>query len=363
MAADLYLVDACAQRAGRIVDHMSTANVARDLDLLREAVGDAKLTYFGVSYGTLLGRPTRTCSQGTLRAIVARRRPRPVRVGVNTASAIRSRRGCGAMRAHMATLNEFFRLCDTRRQPVRGRAALGAALRGHAAKAARRRAGDITFPDGLGFHATYANLIGATLGPMYDSLELGGLRRRPRVRRGEGARPRLCGAGCAACGVSRVAARLHHEARLPALLQLPEGFPAVACSDSDNPASYAGWHDAAVAANAQFGCFGPLWTWVTSICAKWGGADADRYTGPFNRATAAPRPRGRKPLRSRDEIRGRGDGAQPAPELGAPDRARLGHTSLFISHCADTVIARYLIGVATPAPGTVCEQDHVPFSP
>ena len=40
-----------------------------------------------------------------------------------------------------------------------------------------------------------------------------------------------------------------------------------------------------------------------------------------------------------------------------------GHTSLFISHCADAVIARYLIGVATPAPGTVCEQDHVPFSP
>jgi hypothetical protein len=39
-----------------------------------------------------------------------------------------------------------------------------------------------------------------------------------------------------------------------------------------------------------------------------------------------------------------------------------GHTSLFLSRCADAVIARYLIDVATPAGGTVCEQDHVPFS-
>ena len=34
---------------------MSTANVARDLDLLRQAVGDEQLTYLGFSYGTLLG--------------------------------------------------------------------------------------------------------------------------------------------------------------------------------------------------------------------------------------------------------------------------------------------------------------------
>ena len=39
-----------------------------------------------------------------------------------------------------------------------------------------------------------------------------------------------------------------------------------------------------------------------------------------------------------------------------------GHTSLFLSACADNAIARYLIDVATPAAGTVCNQDHVPFS-
>ena len=35
---------------------MSTANVARDMDVLRQAVGDAQLSYAGVSYGTILGQ-------------------------------------------------------------------------------------------------------------------------------------------------------------------------------------------------------------------------------------------------------------------------------------------------------------------
>src|SRR3954466_8941053 len=45
MNADLFVDASCAQRGQRVADHMSTANVARDLDLLRTAVGDAKLSY------------------------------------------------------------------------------------------------------------------------------------------------------------------------------------------------------------------------------------------------------------------------------------------------------------------------------
>src|SRR5689334_3847624 len=40
ISADRYLVDACDQRGGRIIDHMATADVARDMDRLRAAVGD-----------------------------------------------------------------------------------------------------------------------------------------------------------------------------------------------------------------------------------------------------------------------------------------------------------------------------------
>ncbi len=35
---------------------MSTAEVARDMELMRRAVGDKKLSYLGFSYGTYLGQ-------------------------------------------------------------------------------------------------------------------------------------------------------------------------------------------------------------------------------------------------------------------------------------------------------------------
>ena len=38
-----------------ITEHMNTADVARDMDLLRQAVGDARLSYLGFSYGSYLG--------------------------------------------------------------------------------------------------------------------------------------------------------------------------------------------------------------------------------------------------------------------------------------------------------------------
>lgn len=48
-------VHKCVMRNQGILPYLSTANAARDLDVLRAAVGDTKLTYLGFSYGTLLG--------------------------------------------------------------------------------------------------------------------------------------------------------------------------------------------------------------------------------------------------------------------------------------------------------------------
>jgi pimeloyl-ACP methyl ester carboxylesterase len=48
-------VDSCLASNDEILAHVSTANVARDLDLLRAAVGDERLSYLGYSYGTFLG--------------------------------------------------------------------------------------------------------------------------------------------------------------------------------------------------------------------------------------------------------------------------------------------------------------------
>ncbi|MFD0024451.1 alpha/beta hydrolase [Streptomyces sp. NPDC058382] len=45
----------CERRSGKVLPFVGTANAARDMDLIREVLGDRKLTYFGMSYGTELG--------------------------------------------------------------------------------------------------------------------------------------------------------------------------------------------------------------------------------------------------------------------------------------------------------------------
>ena len=60
----------CLARNRDLVAHMSTADNARDLDLLRAAVGDDRLTYIGQSYGTLLGATYASLFPGRARALV-----------------------------------------------------------------------------------------------------------------------------------------------------------------------------------------------------------------------------------------------------------------------------------------------------
>ncbi|MBA3372813.1 MAG: alpha/beta fold hydrolase [Euzebyaceae bacterium] len=55
LAAARRLAQACGDRNGPLLHRMSTEDVARDLDLLREALGDRQLTYVGFSYGTFIG--------------------------------------------------------------------------------------------------------------------------------------------------------------------------------------------------------------------------------------------------------------------------------------------------------------------
>jgi pimeloyl-ACP methyl ester carboxylesterase len=55
LAGNQKLASGCRSRSGRILPYVSTAVVAQDLDRVRQAVGDAKLTYLGYSYGTAIG--------------------------------------------------------------------------------------------------------------------------------------------------------------------------------------------------------------------------------------------------------------------------------------------------------------------
>ena len=63
-------VDACLANNGEILEHVSTANVARDMDALRAAIGEEQLSYLGFSYGTFLGATYASLFPDRLRAMV-----------------------------------------------------------------------------------------------------------------------------------------------------------------------------------------------------------------------------------------------------------------------------------------------------
>jgi pimeloyl-ACP methyl ester carboxylesterase len=53
--ADKEFAAGCQQLSGKLLPFMDTVSTVRDMDVIRAALGDAKLTYLGFSYGTFLG--------------------------------------------------------------------------------------------------------------------------------------------------------------------------------------------------------------------------------------------------------------------------------------------------------------------
>lgn len=63
-------LDACRAHSGELLPHVGTRDAARDLDVLRAALGDQKLTYLGWSYGTSLGTTYAELFPARVRALV-----------------------------------------------------------------------------------------------------------------------------------------------------------------------------------------------------------------------------------------------------------------------------------------------------
>ncbi|XVQ86142.1 alpha/beta hydrolase [Microbispora siamensis] len=59
----------CRARTGPLFDHVDTLSVVRDLDAIRAALGEDMLTYYGVSYGTLIGQLYAERFPGRVRAL------------------------------------------------------------------------------------------------------------------------------------------------------------------------------------------------------------------------------------------------------------------------------------------------------
>jgi pimeloyl-ACP methyl ester carboxylesterase len=93
----------CAEHSGPVLPHIGTVNVARDLDVIRQALGDKKLNYLGFSYGTRLG------------AVYAAQFPdkvgRMVLDGVDTLTEPLTEQGIAGAKGQQAALDAFIDWC------------------------------------------------------------------------------------------------------------------------------------------------------------------------------------------------------------------------------------------------------------
>ena len=359
-AADRYLADACAQRGGSILDHMSTADVVRDMDLLRAGLGDERLSFLGFSYGSMLGTTYANLFPDRVRAIVIDGVLDPIAWTTGAAGqqslpfSTRLRSDAGAM----ATLGEFFRLCDLAGPDC---AFSGDSAARFAALRTRLLAGPIQVTlDGETFPFTYTDLIFSTLGAMYSPFAWPFQAELLALLEDSAPAPVL---GAALAHV-RTSLGYVNKRGFPRYPNFVEGSPAVFCSDSDNPDSHADWFAAAESAEAEFGYFGRAWTWISSICAVWPGKAEDRYTGPWNAPTVNPV----LVVGNFFDPATRYEGAQTVARLLPNSRllsyAGWGHTVYWgVSGCIDAAVNGYLISGLLPAPGTLCQPEIDPFAP
>jgi pimeloyl-ACP methyl ester carboxylesterase len=64
------LHDSCRKHSGKLASHVDNLNTARDMDAIRAALGEKKLTYVGYSYGSLMGQQYAELFPNRVRALV-----------------------------------------------------------------------------------------------------------------------------------------------------------------------------------------------------------------------------------------------------------------------------------------------------
>jgi pimeloyl-ACP methyl ester carboxylesterase len=349
----------CARNGGSVLQHDTSTDAARDMNLIRQAVGAPKIDYLGVSYGTGLGAVYANLFPATVGHMVldGNLDPAAWSGGGRLPDALRE----GADLATAAVTRSFLNLCGQ---------ASTAACAFSAGTPAATRAKYATLLHRLRRHPvtigtppqtfTYADAI--------NNVPLGGADFVSTWPSAAGLLQRLWDAsGAAPAPAARGTAALStagHPATAPdAAYAGQEQIFAEQCADVADPRDTRAWEAAARLAKARSGGIGLGFTWQEEPCAAWpAGASKDRYTGPWNHPTTSPIL----------VIGNTGDPITPysasvamSRELG---RARLltvnefGHTELNNPDtCATNYEISYLVTGALPPAGTVCQQDTPPF--
>lgn len=360
--ADRALAAACRSYPGAraIGKHVSTANVARDMDAIRASMGDEQLNFIGLSYGTYIVANYANIFPERVRAVVADGVLDPI-AWVNKerripfSSRLRSDKGAAD------TLQEFFRQCEAA-EPGNCAFAPNSEARFDALAAKLRDEGPIELPDpftGETVPFRIQDLVGFSLGNLYNAFAYAGMAEGLAF---------FEAVAFGAEGAGRAPASVVEALSSPSYEEEPydnfvEGFPAVACADTRGPRSHYRYRVAGIQAEREYGYFGRLWTWVSSPCVTWPFKDNDRYTGPFTAETANP-------------VLVIGNFYDPAtPYEGAealrsllPNSGLLsvdvpGHTSLGLSVCAGLVTGAYFLdpSAATVFDGALCPAEFNAF--
>jgi pimeloyl-ACP methyl ester carboxylesterase len=346
------LADRCLTRGEVIAPHMSTADVARDLDLLRQAVGDQALTYLGFSYGSYIGNTYANLFPRKIRALVIDGvlDPRLWSTGWQIVS---------DRVATQEEFDEFLRLCEEAGPECAFSDGPSTVRRWEAlARAVKDEPIDL----GDGFLYTYDFLIADATGAMYSPEVWGGpegyavfLDLVADIALGdqsEGQRARV------------VRRNIFDEISTQALREADydNGFDAYfgnQCADTDYPGSFAGFRVIDLFARAG-SRFGPFWWWFNNGCTDWPVA-SDRYAGPWSTRTSNP------VLVVGNFFDGvtAHTGAVASSKLLRNSRllsyAGWGHTAYGRSECTSEFIDAYLLDGILPPEGTVCPANPNPF--
>ncbi len=367
----------CQSRAGTLLHHVSTADTARDLNLIRQDMGIRKLNYLGFSYGTTIGATYANLFPGTVRAMVldgtldfignatghhpgdAAKFPVDIRQGVD--------------KAGQNTFNRFLALCA---QAGRSRCAFaGGNLQDKwQTLLSRAQAGTISYQnlmtiayydmeapiaDWPGLAQQLQALFTATSAgrPLPTRMAAGLARAASRAERRVLGFP---GPGNPALASHRRPGPVTAAARYVDNRQ--DAFYAIQCADSLVPTNTSVYHNLAISEDKLVPGFGRLIVYDMMPCATWPNTHADAYAGPWGRSRVTILVINAV----HDPITPIWGARAAVSEL---HNARLltvngdGHTSMFVepSTCRDAAELAYLTSLKLPPTGTVCQVDALPF--
>lgn len=344
------LAKACTNEP--LARHMSTADVALDMEMLRRAVGDTDLTYLGFSYGTYLGQVYAAMFPSKVRAMVLD--------GVVDAEAWRGNRRSaifpmpmrmGNAQGASQALDELLDRCSDA-----GKSCPLEDPKNDVEKVMeylRKQPLKIT-EDGETYEATYSNVVDELLYSLYSpdaeaAIEvIAGTKQLiddavdSKVRRTS----------------SRGEASPFSQHKKQEINDL-ELNAAVVCSDSHHPDRSRRWTQLASRADREAPYFGRQALWTSIACADWTANDVDAFTGSFSVDSTALVVGARWDPATSYAAAKRVNNRLPQSALLTSNN--WGHTSYGVSACADEAINNYLITAEQPSTDITCSDGVQPF--